>query len=148
MCKTPRFVSSAGRAANNQRRRDENAAGQRATPSVILSERPRNSNIWEVQFKRRVIGRIQFRIEYERRGDRENESETLSPAGFPSSPTAFVSLCGIRAGGRLGDQSRRYSAAGVAAGRLEHGSLRHFAKREIETLQRLSLRAVAPGRTR
>ena len=59
-----------------------------------------DSNIWEVQFKRRVVGRIDFRIEYERRGDRENENETLSPAGFPQARQLSYYF-GVRAGGRL-----------------------------------------------
>ncbi len=59
-----------------------------------------DSNIWEVQFKRRVVGRIDFRIEYERRGDRENENETLSPAGFPQARQLSYFFA-VRAGGRL-----------------------------------------------
>ncbi|TWT84831.1 hypothetical protein CA13_63120 [Planctomycetes bacterium CA13] len=59
-----------------------------------------DSNIWEVRFKRRVVGKIQFRIEYERRGDRENDSETLSPAEFPETRQLSYYF-GIRAGGRL-----------------------------------------------
>lgn len=59
-----------------------------------------NSNIWEIQFKRRVIGNIQFRIEYERRGDRDNENEALSPAGFPQARQLSYFFA-VRAGGRL-----------------------------------------------
>jgi hypothetical protein len=59
-----------------------------------------DSNIWEVQFKRRVVGKLQFRIEYERRGDRENEDETLSPAEFPQARQLSYYF-GVRAGGRL-----------------------------------------------
>ena len=59
-----------------------------------------NSNIWEVQFKRRVVGKIQFRIEYERRGDRDDESENLSPAGFPEARQLSYYFA-VRAGGRL-----------------------------------------------
>ena len=59
-----------------------------------------DSNVWEVQFKRRVVGRLSFRIEYERRGDRENENESLSPAGFPQA-RQLAYYFGIRAGGRL-----------------------------------------------
>jgi hypothetical protein len=57
-----------------------------------------DSNIWEIQFKRRVVGKIEFRIEYERRGDRT--SETLSPAGFPQARQLSYYF-GVRAGGRL-----------------------------------------------
>lgn len=59
-----------------------------------------DSNVWEVQFKRRVVGNIQFRIEYERRGDREDESESLSPAGFPEARQLSYHFA-VRAGGRL-----------------------------------------------
>ncbi len=59
-----------------------------------------DSNIWDIQFKRRVVGRIDFRIEYERRGDRENENETLSPIGFPQARQLSYHFA-IRAGGRL-----------------------------------------------
>ncbi len=57
-----------------------------------------DSNIWEIQFKRRVVGGIHFRIEYERRGDRESES--LSPAGFPQARQLSY-FFSVRAGGRL-----------------------------------------------
>jgi len=59
-----------------------------------------DSNTWEIQFTRRVVGRIDFRIEYERRGERENEDEVLSPAGFPEARQLSY-FFGIRAGGRL-----------------------------------------------
>jgi hypothetical protein len=59
-----------------------------------------NSNVWEIQLKQRVVGRLNFRIEYERRGDRENESESLSPAGFPQARQLSYHF-GIRAGGGL-----------------------------------------------
>lgn len=59
-----------------------------------------DSNVWEVQFKRRVVGKLQFRIEYERRGDRTNEDEALRPAEFPQARQLSYYF-GIRAGGRL-----------------------------------------------
>ncbi|MBB3209298.1 hypothetical protein FHS27_005138 [Rhodopirellula rubra] len=59
-----------------------------------------NSNIWEVQFKRRVLGKIDFRIEYERRGDRDNDTESLVPVQFPQARQLSY-YYGIRAGGRL-----------------------------------------------
>ncbi len=58
------------------------------------------SNVWEVQFKRRVVGKIEFRIEYERRGERVKDSETLSPIGFPQA-RQLAYYIGVRAGGRL-----------------------------------------------
>lgn len=59
-----------------------------------------DSNTWEIQFKRRVIGRIQFQIEYERRGDRANANETLSPVQIPEA-RQLAYYFGVRAGGRL-----------------------------------------------
>ncbi len=59
-----------------------------------------DSNIWEVQFKRRAVGKLQFRIEYERRGDRENEDEALNPAEFPQARQLSYFFA-VRAGGRL-----------------------------------------------
>ena len=59
-----------------------------------------DSDIWNLQFKRRVIGRIQFQIEYERRGDRSTENETLNPIGFPAL-RQLAYYFSIRAGGRL-----------------------------------------------
>ena len=59
-----------------------------------------DSNIWEIQFKRRVVDGIQFRIEYERRGDREDESESLSPAEFPQA-RQLAYFYAVRTGGRL-----------------------------------------------
>jgi len=59
-----------------------------------------DSNIWEVQFKRRVVGKIQFRIEYERRGERSGDNETLRSTEFPQARQISYYL-GIRAGGRL-----------------------------------------------
>ncbi len=59
-----------------------------------------DSNVWEIQFKRRMVGKIDFRIEYERRGDRANDSESLSPAGFPQA-RQLTYYFAVRAGGRL-----------------------------------------------
>ncbi|MDA7877937.1 hypothetical protein N9B39_00150 [bacterium] len=59
-----------------------------------------DKNLWEVQFKRRVLGKVDFRIEYERRGDRSEEAEMLRLAEFPQAgqlPFYFA----VRAGGRL-----------------------------------------------
>jgi hypothetical protein len=59
-----------------------------------------DSNIWEIQLKRRVVGKLQLQIEYERRGDRENEEETLSPVAFPDARQISYFFA-VRAGGRL-----------------------------------------------
>jgi hypothetical protein len=59
-----------------------------------------DSNVWELQFKRRVIGRVQFQIEFERRGERVNDSEGLSPLEFPDARQMGYYFS-VRAGGRL-----------------------------------------------
>lgn len=58
------------------------------------------SDLWQLKLKRRVIGRVQFQIEFERRGDRPNNTERLSPIEFPSArQTAYYYA--LRVGGRL-----------------------------------------------
>ena len=81
---------------------DEEIRSLRASGNIVSDfvRTVANSNIWEVQFERRVVGRIQFRIEYERRGERENDNETLSPAAFPQARQVAY-FFGVRAGGRL-----------------------------------------------
>ncbi|QDT01672.1 hypothetical protein K227x_00390 [Rubripirellula lacrimiformis] len=69
------------------------------TVSDLVRTAP-DSNVWEVQFKRRVIGNIQFRIEYERRGDRQQGVEVISAAEFPQTRQLSYYVC-VRAGGRL-----------------------------------------------
>lgn len=59
-----------------------------------------DSNVWEVRFKRRLVGRTQFQIEYERRGDREDEAEILRPAAFPQVKQLSYHFS-VRTGGRL-----------------------------------------------
>lgn len=59
-----------------------------------------DSNVWELQFKRRVVGKIQFQIEYERRGGGQNETEALMPARFPQARQLSYYFA-VRAGGRL-----------------------------------------------
>ena len=58
------------------------------------------SDTWEIQLKRRVIGKVNFRIEYERRGDRQNEREQLLPVDFPDARQVAYNVA-VRAGGRL-----------------------------------------------
>ena len=41
------------------------------------------SDLWELQFKRRVVGDVEVRIEYERRGERENDLENLTLIQIP-----------------------------------------------------------------
>lgn len=59
-----------------------------------------NNNLWTIQFKRRVIGRIQLQIEYERRGDRASNDESLEPLTFPAL-RQIAYYFSVRAGGRL-----------------------------------------------
>ena len=70
-----------------------------STVSDLVRTAP-NSNTWELRFKRRVIGDIEFRIEYERRGDREEEREPITPVAFPQSRQLSY-FAAVRAGGRL-----------------------------------------------
>lgn len=69
------------------------------TVSDLVRTAP-DSNVWELQFKRRVIGKIDFRIEYERRGDRDEGTETVIPVGIPQSRQLSYFVA-VRAGGRL-----------------------------------------------
>ena len=69
------------------------------TISDLIRTAP-NSNIWEVHLKRRVVGRVQFRIEYERRGDRPGDNELLRPAEFPQARQLGYYFA-VRTGGRL-----------------------------------------------
>ena len=59
-----------------------------------------DKNLWEVQFKRRVLGKLQFRIDYERRGDRSEEPATVRLAKFPQAGLLPFYIA-VRAGGRL-----------------------------------------------
>ena len=103
-----------------------------------------DSNIWEVQFKRRVVGGIHFRIEYERRGDRENENETLSPAGFPQARRLSYHF-GVRAGGRLEIEHDTLSQGWQRADwNTVPQTLREAGNRDAPAL---ALRAVAPANT-
>ena len=56
--------------------------------------------IWELQFKRRVLGGVSFKIEFERRGDRVDGRETLRLASFPEAGQVN-NYYAVRAGGRL-----------------------------------------------
>ncbi|MEQ1828079.1 MAG: hypothetical protein ABL921_19110 [Pirellula sp.] len=59
-----------------------------------------DESVWELRFKRRVIGPVQFQIEYERRGERAGDSETLSQVDFPEARQVGYYFA-VRAGGRL-----------------------------------------------
>ena len=101
------------------------------------------SNTWEIQFTRRVVGRIDFRIEYERRGARENEDETLSPAAFPEARQLSY-FFGVRAGGRLELEHDTLSQGWQRADwNTVPQALREAGNR---TAPPLALRAVAPAK--
>lgn len=103
-----------------------------------------DSNVWEVQFKRRVVGRLSFRIEFERRGDREDENELLSPAGFPEA-RQLAYYFGIRAGGRLEIEHDELSQGWQRAEWNTIGqALREAGNRNAPALV---LRAIAPENT-
>ncbi len=56
-------------------------------------------NLWEVRFKRRVIGPVQFQLEFERRGERAG-GESLIPIEFPEVKQIGYYFA-VRSGGRL-----------------------------------------------
>lgn len=59
-----------------------------------------DENLWELRFKRRVIGPVQFQIEYERRGERDDDRESLMPIDFPDARQLGYYFA-VRSGGRL-----------------------------------------------
>ncbi len=59
-----------------------------------------DDSLWELQFKRRVIGPVKLQIQYERRGEQAADSETLQPALFPDGQQ-IAYYYAVRVGGRL-----------------------------------------------
>ncbi len=59
-----------------------------------------DDRLWELRFKRRVIGPVQFQIEYERRGERAGDTESLQQIEF-SEARQVGYYYSVRAGGRL-----------------------------------------------
>jgi hypothetical protein len=113
------------------------------TVSDLVRTAP-DSNTWQIQFKRRVVGRIQFRLEYERRGDRENDDEFLSPAGFPEVRQLSYHF-GVRAGGRLELEHDTLTQGWQRADWITvPQSLREAANRNAPAL---TFRAIAPANT-
>ncbi|MFV1995130.1 MAG: hypothetical protein ACC661_06810, partial [Verrucomicrobiales bacterium] len=114
-----------------------------AVVSDLVRSAP-DSDLWEIQFKRRVVGKVRVRIEYERRGEREKGVETLALAGFPEARQLSYHFA-VRAGGRLelelGELSRGWQRADWNAVPKE---LREAGNRSAPTL---TLRAVAPEET-
>ena len=111
------------------------------TVSDLVRTAP-DSNIWEVRFKRRVVGKLQFRIEYERRGDRTNEEETLSPAEFPQARQLSY-FFGLRAGGRL---ELEHDALTQGWQKVDWNTVpQPLREAENRTAPSLAFRAVAPA---
>lgn len=111
-----------------------------ASVSDLVRTAP-DSDIWEIQFKRRVVGDMQVRIEFERRGDRADETEMLAVAEFPEARQLSYHFA-VRAGGRLelepGELTRGWQRADWNA---VPKSLREAGNRNAPAL---TLRAVAP----
>ncbi|MDX1925544.1 MAG: hypothetical protein SFV81_03440 [Pirellulaceae bacterium] len=59
-----------------------------------------DESVWELRFKRRVIGPVQFQIEFERRGERAGDRESLNVVEFPDARQVGYYFA-VRAGGRL-----------------------------------------------
>lgn len=59
-----------------------------------------DSSVWKIQFKRRVIGKVQFQIEFEKRGERINDRELLRTLELPQTRQLSYHFA-VRAGGRL-----------------------------------------------
>lgn len=73
------------------------ASGETVSDFVRSNE---DDNAWELRFKRRVIGPVQFQIEYERRGERVGDTEALAQVEFPDARQMGYYFA-VRAGGRL-----------------------------------------------
>ena len=108
--------------------------------SDLVRESP-DSNVWEIQFKRRVIGDVDLRIEYERRGERENENEALTLVDvFDSRQTAYYYA--VRSGGRLEIEAQDFPRGWQPADwNNVPQSLREAGNRNAPVL---TLRAVSP----
>ena len=57
-------------------------------------------DLWEIKFQRRIIGEARVNLEYERRGDREDEQERLVSAEFPAA-RQLAYFFAVRSAGRL-----------------------------------------------
>ena len=118
----------------------------RATGDAVsdLVKVPDEEDLWRIQFKRRMIGRIDLRIEYEFRGDRANDQENLQPASLPDA-RQLASFFAVRAGGRLeiepGELPRGWQNADW---NTVPQSLREAGNR---TAPALSLRTISPDET-
>lgn len=116
------------------------ASGKQISDFVRMAP---DSNVWELQFKRRMIGRVQFQIEYERRGERVNDSETLAPLEFTDSrQTAYYYA--VRSGGRLELEPAQYTEGWQAIDwSVVPAALREAGNRNAPTLAIRSLAAAS-----
>ena len=100
-----------------------------------------DSDIWELQFKRRIVGNEQIRIEFDRRDRRESATETLTPITFPAARVESYHFA-VRAGGRLdlnvGELPRGWQDGDWTT---VPASLREAANR---TAPNVTLRAISP----
>ncbi len=100
-----------------------------------------DESVWELQFKRRVIGPVQFQIEYERRGERAGDNESLSPVEFPDARQVGYYFA-IRTGGRLETETGTMSQGWqMSDWSMVPQSLRDAGNRNAPAL---ALRAMAP----
>ncbi|MFN8740206.1 MAG: hypothetical protein ACK5YR_09830 [Pirellula sp.] len=81
---------------------DEEVKTVRASGEVVgdMVRVDANEQLWEINFKRRVIGAISFQIDFERRGERVENKELLTPASFLDVQQSDYHVA-VRAGGRL-----------------------------------------------
>jgi hypothetical protein len=73
------------------------ASGETVSDFVRSSQ---DERVWELRFKRRMIGPVQFQVEFERRGERTGNRESLIPVEFPEAKQISTYFA-LRAGGRL-----------------------------------------------
>ncbi len=100
-----------------------------------------DANIWEVQFKRRIVGKLEFRIEYERRGDRAKESEQFVPASFPQ-VRQLAYYVSVRSGGWL---ELEHDALPTGWQRIDWNTVPpHLREKENRTAPAFTFRAVSP----
>ena len=81
---------------------DEEVKTVRASGEVVgdMVRIDANEQLWEINFKRRVIGAISFQIDFERRGERVENKDLLTPASFLDVQQSDYHIA-VRAGGRL-----------------------------------------------
>lgn len=83
--------------SNEDEIRTVRATGEAVSDFVRSTQ---DASLWELRFKRRVIGSIPFQIEYQRRGERSEGGEAITPVDFPES-RQMAYYFAVRTGGRL-----------------------------------------------